>query len=122
LEQTLLVVGDYFLYGRNRARDLSNAPSLDSLIRATNATREQIIAYLDCEFSSGRVRGGRIPWEVQASTIPWREGGGLAFANTVTVQADSSDLHVQVDRDERWLVPVNTLTKAALAALFPNAR
>jgi len=121
LERTLIVVGDHLLYVRNRARDLPVAPSLDSLIRASRATREQIIAYLDCEFSTGRVRGGRIPWEIQASTLPWLEGRALEFARAVTVLPDSARLDVQVGSPERWLVPINTLSPADLVALFPGA-
>jgi hypothetical protein len=122
LEQTLLVVGDYFLYVRNRSADLPVAPSLDSLIRATHATRQQVIAYLDCEFSTGRVRGGSRPWEIQASTLPWREGRALEFVSTVTVLPDSVHLNVQVSSGERWSVPVNTVSKADLVALFPAPR
>ena len=79
LLQTLVVVGDQFVYVRNRARDLPLSPSFDALFKATNATREQIIEYLDCEFSAGRVRGGSVPWEIEQSTLPWREGRRLDF-------------------------------------------
>jgi len=66
LERTLIVVGNQFLYVRNRAKDLPVAESLDSLIITTRATRAQIIAYLDCEFSTGRVRGRAVPWQIRA--------------------------------------------------------
>jgi hypothetical protein len=122
LVQTLFVVGDYFLYVRNRSGDLPVAPSMDSLIMATHATRQQIIAYLDCDFSTGRVRGGNIPWEVEGSTLPWREGRQLAFVDAVTVLPDSAHLSVRVRGTERWSVPVNTLSGAQLVALFPRAR
>lgn len=48
--------------------------TFDALFKATNTTREQIVEYLDCEFSVGRVRGGSVPWEIELSTLPWREG------------------------------------------------
>ncbi len=71
LEQMLLVAGDQFYYGRNRPKDLPAAPSLESLM--AGATRSQMIDYLDFELSVGRIRGGAFPWEIQYSTLPWRE-------------------------------------------------
>ncbi len=120
LEQTLLIVGDHFLYVRNRSADLPAAPSLDSLIKATHATREQIIAYLDCEFSTGRVRGGSVPWEVQASTLPWRQGRPLGFVSRLQLSPDSAHLSGRGERMEQWSVSINTLPKAQLAGLFPR--
>ncbi len=122
LDQILLVASDYFLYVRNRSADLPVAKSLDSLIVATRASRTQIIALLDCEFSTGRVRAGSVPWEIQASTLPWREGHQLAFANAIAVLPDSIHLSVHVSSTERWVVPINTLPKAVLVALFPTTR
>lgn len=122
LEQTLLVAGDYFLYVRNRSVDLPLAWSLDSLIGATHATRAQIVEYLDCEFSTGRVRTGSVPWEIQASTLPWREGHQLAFVNVIARMPDSTHLNVRVGTTEQWSVPINTLSKAMLAAIFPARR
>ena len=122
LDRTLIVVGDHFLYVRNRAKDLPVAPSLDSLIATTRATRAQIIAYLDCEFSTGRVRGGSAPWVIERSTLPWREGRHLDFADGIAVSARVDSLVPRVPRPAssgRWSVPVNTLGRAELLALFP---
>jgi hypothetical protein len=119
LDQMLLVVGDRFLYVRNRSIDLPEAPSLDSLIARTHAGREQIIAYLDCEFSWGRVHGGARPWQVDASTLPWREGQSLPFVSTVALTADSTGPLVR-GPGLSWSVPVNTLSKTQLATLFPG--
>lgn len=121
LDQTLLVVGDYFLYVRNRSINLPEAPSLDSLIARTHAGREQIIAYLDCEFSWGHVRGGVRPWQVEASTLPWNEGHSLPFVSAVAITPDSTSPLVRVP-GLRWSVPTNTLSKTQLAALFPGSR
>jgi hypothetical protein len=85
LERALLIAGDHFLYVRNREHDLPAAASLDSLILSTKATRALVIAYLDCEFSAGRVRGGSVPWEIQHSTLPWREGRHLEAVDSFTV-------------------------------------
>jgi hypothetical protein len=118
LEHALLIAGDHFLFVRNRSVDLPVARSLDSLIAGTDPSREQIVAYLDCEFSTGRVRGGSRPWEIQASTLPWLEGRPLAFVKAVAVLPDSTNLNIRTDSGERWTVPINTLPKAVLASLF----
>jgi hypothetical protein len=72
LEQLFVLTGDHFIYARNRARGLPAAESLDALVRA--ATRDEVLAYLACEVSYGMARGGRYPWEIVRSTLPWREG------------------------------------------------
>ena len=118
LDRTLLVAGDHFVYIRNRAVDLPKARSLDSLIASTHATREQIISYLDCEFSSGTVRSGAVPWEIHASTLPWRERQRLDFVDEIILSADSSQLHVREAQGARAAVPFNSLSKAQLVAIF----
>ena len=122
LEHVLVVAGDHFLYVRNRAKDLPNAVSLDSLIRATHASRATTIAYLDCEFSTGRVRAGSVPWEVQASTLPWRTGRHLAIVDSMRVTPDSSQVRISAAATTQWSVPTNTFSKAALSAVFARAR
>jgi hypothetical protein len=122
LDRLLLIAGDEFLYVRNRERDLPVAESLDSLIIATRATRSQIIAYVDCEFSVGRVRGGTGPWEIQYSTLPWREGRHLAFVDDIAVSDGATILRSRVQTTDRWSIPVNTLARAEIAALFPTRR
>ena len=82
VEQSLAVVGDHFVYARNRARDLPRAESFSEL--AATLSREQIIAALDCELSYGFVHGGRVPWVIVHSTIPWREGQAIDFARIQT--------------------------------------
>lgn len=118
LLQTLLVVDNQFVYIRNRARDLPVAPSLDSLIVATHATREQIVQYLDCEFSAGRVSGGSAPWEIQKSTLPWREGHRLEFVDQVRIVDGRLDVVPRQVNGDQWSVPVNTLSPEKIRALF----
>ena len=121
LDRVFLVVGDHFLYVRNREKDLPAAESLGSLIIATRATRAQMIEYLNCEFSSGRVHDGSIPWEIERSTLPWREGKPLDFVDSVVV-GNAESLVPRVASTERWSVPVNTFARADLVALFPSPR
>jgi len=118
LVRTLVVVGNQFVYVRNRAKDLPLSPSFDALFKATNATREQIIDYLDCEFSLGRTRGGSAPWEIEQSTLPWREGHRLEFVDQVSMDGRGSiQVSLKVGED-KWTVPVNTLSLDEIKALF----
>ncbi len=118
LVSTLIVSGDDFMYVRNRAKDLPTAPSLDSLIAVTHATREQIIEYLDCEFSVGRVRGGAIAWEIQHSTLPWREKQRLDFVDGVMITETGASLVPRAPISDTWTVPVNTISRGELLSLF----
>lgn len=117
-QRVLLVVGDYFLFVRNRAHDLPAAESLSALIDATTASRAQVIEYLDCEFSTGRVRRGSMPWEIQHSTLPWREGHRRDFVDEIAPFLSGYGLAPPTQGGERWNIPVNTFAPPELAALF----
>ena len=118
-QRLFLIAGDYFFYFRNRERDLPKAQSLDALIKSTDASRAQIIEYLNCEFAVGRVRGGAIPWEIQRSTLPWREGHRLEFADEIEVAGSGNGIRPRTSAgSERWAVPVNTLTRSELRRIF----
>ncbi|MEJ7602243.1 MAG: hypothetical protein WKG01_30380 [Kofleriaceae bacterium] len=108
------IVGDHFIYARNRAHDLPAGESLAALVEKTHATRAQIIEMLDCEFSYGLVRGGRVPWTIVHSTLPWREGKPLDFAREITVD-EHGTLHAAI---EGFTVPVNTFTAGDLQTIF----
>jgi hypothetical protein len=97
VSELLAVVGDHFVYARDRARDLPPAESLAALA----TTRAQMIELLDCELSYGYVRGGRRPWQIAYSTLPWREGQAIDF---VRLHANGTLL-------------VNTFTEEDLRAL-----
>jgi hypothetical protein len=94
------------------------APSLDALIEATHATREQIVQYLDCEFSVGRVQGGSVPWEIDQSTLPWREGHHLEFVEQVSIVDGRPGLVSRAVGEDQWTVPVNTLSLNEIKTLF----
>ena len=72
----LVVVGDWFMYTRDRRRPLSPAASLVDLMADADDSRA-MAALVDCEISLGRRSGGGQPWEVQLSTLPYREGHSL---------------------------------------------
>jgi hypothetical protein len=118
LSRTLVVVGDQFIYVRNRAKDLPSAASFDALIEATHPSREQLVEYLDCEFAVGRLRGGRLPWEIEQSTLPWREGRHLEFVEQVSTRAGGSGLVPREAGQDVWTVPVNTLSAEEINRLF----
>jgi hypothetical protein len=117
LERTLLVAGDRFLFVRNRARDLQPADSFGALI-ASAASRAEIEQFLDCEFSFGVVRGGTVTWEIQHSTLPWRESRHLDFVDRISIEAGNRLVSRNVDERASWTVPVNTFSDAALASMF----
>ena len=118
LLRSLVVVGNRFVYVRNRVTDLPTASSLEALIETTKATREEIVNYLDCEFSVGRARGGSVSWEVQQSTLPWREGHHLDFVDQLSVRDGGAVLVPSAVGDDQWVVPVNTLSSRDINALF----
>jgi len=118
LLRTLVVVGNQFVYVRNRTIDLPAAASFEALIDFTKPSRAQIEEYLDCEFSVGRVRGGSVPWEIVQSTLPWREGRHLNFVDEVAVAEGGPGLVPRAVGDEEWTVPVNTLTAHEIGELF----
>lgn len=118
LLRTLVVVGNRFVYVRNRTKDLPIATSFEALIVSTKATRQDIVDYLDCEFSLGRVRGGSVPWEIQQSTLPWREGRHLDFVEQLSVREPGAALVPRSAGADEWSIPVNTLTPRDIKALF----
>ena len=120
VHEILSVAGDHFIYARNRAFDLPMASSLADLIKKEKYTREQILAVLDCEVSHGFVLGGRCPWEVQFSTLPFKENKPLDFAAQIVVDPATGQLsHRDPTPDLIWSFPINTLGVEDLLVLFP---
>ena len=117
-QRLLLVAGDYFVFARNRTRDLPRAASLASLIASTRPSRAQIVQYLDCELSFGRVRGGAIAWEILRSTLPWREAQRLEFVDELKVVAEGNRVLPRTAGAELWRIPINTLSDSELLELF----
>ncbi|MHB1333123.1 MAG: hypothetical protein ACYCY1_11045 [Sulfuriferula sp.] len=73
----LVASGDYFIFVRDRVKPLPESPPLALLLEAPTLTPDQIIAMLDCEISFGRRVGGGKLWEIQLSTLPFRERQAL---------------------------------------------
>jgi hypothetical protein len=119
-DRILTVAGDHFVFARNRPKDLPPAKSFADLIAKTQANRATIIEYLDCELSYGLVRGGKIRWEIQLSTFPWKEGKHLEFVDQITLNASTGKLEPgkSVRFGEKWTFPVNTMKIDDLKKLF----
>ncbi len=122
VHEILSVAGDHFIYARNRPFDLPMANNLADLIKKEKYTRKQILAVLDCEVSHGFVLGGRQPWEVQFSTLPFKENKPLEFAQRIQVDPRTGQLtERKLAPDLIWSVPINTLGIEDLLVLFPPA-
>jgi len=119
-DRILSVAGDHFVFARNRAKDLPPADSLADLVAKTRPTRETLLEYLDCELSYGLVRGGRVPWEIRLSTLPWKEGRQLELASQIAIDPATGTLSPRGARPsgETWTYPVNTMTVEDLKILF----
>jgi hypothetical protein len=118
--EILSVNGDHFVYARNRPKDLPMADSLETLIKKTKASREQILEYLDCEISHGFVLGGTKPWEIQLSTLPYKTGQSLDFVKQIHVDPKTGDLSQRdADPGDVWSFEVNTMNIEDLLVLFP---
>ena len=79
----LLVVGEYFLFVRDRLVATQRADSLATLIELKEPERAQIIELLDFEISFGTRAADNSPWLIQHSTIPFREGQPLMDNSTL---------------------------------------
>lgn len=116
VEQVLSVAGDHFVYARARAGVLPAARSLADAITESHATREVIIGFVDCEISFGTTHG----WRVERSTLPWREGKRLAFADRIAIAADGGPVARDPAAGEVWSFPVERVRADELRALFPG--
>jgi hypothetical protein len=114
VEQLLAVAGAHFVYARARATALPAGASISDVIRDNHPTREAIIGYLDCEISYGAVAG----WQIEHSTLPWREHKRLALADRIIVDAAGRLAPRAAAPGEAWSFPVNTIAASDLRALF----
>jgi hypothetical protein len=122
-DQILVVAGDHFLYARDRKYSLEPAKSLNHLFQLNNLKKEQIVRYLNCEFSYGRVRDGKKPWEIYLSTLPFREGQTLVAPGEMEALPDSGRVYQHcvncgLTVKRYWRISVSTLSNSDLIALF----
>jgi hypothetical protein len=110
LEQLFILVGDRFFYARNRAVELPRAASFSALLAETSPSRATLIAYLDCELAVGRARGGSEPWQIERSTLPWREG--VSFSPPLRC------VGLETTLEPGWVQRENSLLAPELELLF----
>jgi len=96
----LVISGDYFIFVRNRSTPLPKASSLAALLSDTSFTQQQLVALLDFEISFGCLTKGSIPWEIQLSTLPFREGKPLFTASTWAEISQAKADYVQ--HEQAW--------------------
>lgn len=89
-----VLVGDYFVQILEQRTALPEADSLKSLLESTQDSAQQR-AYLNCEISFGRRSTSRTPWEIELSTLPWKEGRSLWSMDDL-----------QVDHNQEYLTQV----------------
>jgi hypothetical protein len=116
VDQLLAVAGGHFVYARARPSALPAGRSIADVIVQAHATREMIAAYLDCEISSGTVAG----WRIERSTLPWREGERLAFADQIVLDPSDQPAPRAAAAGETWSFPVGTLGAAELRTMFAS--
>lgn len=73
----LIAAGDAFIYARSRATHLPSNTTLHQLVSDAGSI-EAAQNIFDCEISCGRRRGAT--WEIERSSLPYREGRFLAPA------------------------------------------
>ena len=78
-QRLLVVAGDYFVFVRNRIKDLPTARSLDALIASTHPSRAQLIEYLDCDFSLGEFAVDRSRGRFSAQRYLGEKGTGSSW-------------------------------------------
>jgi hypothetical protein len=95
----LVLCGDRFIYMCEQRTLLPAADSLAGLLSeklseemSADLGSAKIQQYLDCEISFGRVRQGKKPWEIELSTLPWKEGSSLWQADTMTIDCANEQI------------------------------
>jgi hypothetical protein len=72
----LYIAGDHAMLARDRGVRVEQKRPLSDLVSARLQERAPVSALLDCEFSFARRRSGR-RYEIQISSLPWREGATI---------------------------------------------
>jgi hypothetical protein len=131
----LVVIGDHFAFARDRVRPLPDFPYADrggcgNLADAALecGDRKALLALLSLEGSYGHVGGGGggggseggnspIPWEIECSTWPWREGCRLVEGAHTVWDKDGRLAAVEWDRVQ-WEVLENSFGRREVDRMF----
>jgi hypothetical protein len=114
----LVLIDDHFLFARARAEELPHAQSLRELVLSAGNDRSLIHRYLDCEISTGVIDGSD-PWQVQSSTIPFREGQRLLPRSSVVKGGDAASFELCSDSEvQHWRMVESSIPADDLVTLF----
>ena len=97
--------------------------SLSHLLQSRVFNREQVIGYLDCEFSYGRIRSGKKLWGISLPTLPFKEGQILITPGEMEVLPKLGAIY-QYSRNlgstakRYWLICECSLSSSALVDLL----
>lgn len=98
-QASLVIAGDYFVYSQNRSLPLlPNCTLTDCVLHPAAIQKQQ--DYLACEISFGRCRSGLVPWEIQRSTIPWREGTALWSISDLVIDLENRRVLQTVQQED----------------------
>jgi len=114
----LVIIGERFFCARTRAIELPPAETLQDLVVAAGDDRALVHAYLDCEVSYGRL-DGQISWQVELSTIPFREQRRLRGIGTARAAANADCILLSgQDENETWQIVESGAGRDELIALM----
>jgi hypothetical protein len=114
----LVLLDDRFLFARSRKVLLPAAECLQSLIDDAGSNRNLIQAYLDCEVSLGTI-GPHALWQIDLSTIPFREGRRLFAPATAEITGAGTNLILRTsDAASHWQICETSVSPNVLAATF----
>tara|TARA_R110001599_G_scaffold43803_3_gene130882 strand:+ start:21067 stop:21822 length:756 start_codon:yes stop_codon:yes gene_type:complete len=77
----LLQAGDYFMFVADRPAPVHKGVPLRTQITGLGADQAEFM--MGCEFSLGRINGGKVPWEISLSSLPGRSGRCLLLDTPV---------------------------------------
>jgi hypothetical protein len=115
----LILLNDWFLYAQSREDDLPPAETLRELVDRDIADRNKIHAYLDCEFSIGRIAAPNGPWKISLSTLPFRESHAVLRASRALNDGTTLQFCSRETKETTsWEIVESNISSAALAAMF----
>jgi hypothetical protein len=96
----LYVAGDHAIFARNRAEALPTDKTLLELAREAKYDQQRLRELLNCEFSYARRAPPGGDYEIELSTLPWREGQTLDFPPIEDLKPQAAGLVL----DGQWSV------------------
>jgi hypothetical protein len=118
-DSVLVLLDNWFLYARARRVPLPPAETFVEIVDQAEGDRGKIHGYLDCEFSLGQIRGVDRSWQVELSTLPYREGAALFELQHAKGDGNLLALtHSNSSEVTHWNILESNLASGDLASLF----